>query len=260
MLEYHIDYEHDVIRHLIIQEKRKIRYQQIMNFTRNLYHHCQYRRSRQSSNQTSNHLPLASIQGTSLSTQLSSMLPFLRPQSWLACVLLFWIFIFLSLISYCPVVSELSSPSTSSKVNEVINSDHQLSRIAYVNNGPSLTDIINSILAKERSLNNSLIQHQQVMVPSTTISPVTTESITESSRIPLEDSSTSIVPSTNKKHFVDPQTSLDCHRREYTFKASRTDAFGRKCWQYVKVMSCWGRCDSGEVSCNFLFLTRSLTF
>ncbi|KAM7299927.1 hypothetical protein ISCGN_020491 [Ixodes scapularis] len=47
---------------------------------------------------------------------------------------------------------------------------------------------------------------------------------------------------------VDTQTTLDCHRREYTFKATRVDTKGNRCWDDVTAMSCWGRCDSGEIA------------
>lgn len=57
------------------------------------------------------------------------------------------------------------------------------------------------------------------------------------------DNSTDI----GKSSYIDPRFTLQCHRREYTFKAVRYDESGRKCWQFVTVMSCWGRCDSGEV-------------
>ncbi|XP_035224889.1 thyrostimulin beta-5 subunit-like [Stegodyphus dumicola] len=46
---------------------------------------------------------------------------------------------------------------------------------------------------------------------------------------------------------IDPETTLECHRREFTFRASQTDASGRQCWDHVTAMSCWGRCDSGEI-------------
>ncbi|KFM62737.1 Glycoprotein hormone beta-5, partial [Stegodyphus mimosarum] len=38
-----------------------------------------------------------------------------------------------------------------------------------------------------------------------------------------------------------------CLRREYTLKATRSDAFGRQCWDIIRVTSCWGRCDSFEI-------------
>ncbi|GIY35226.1 thyrostimulin beta-5 subunit [Caerostris darwini] len=44
-----------------------------------------------------------------------------------------------------------------------------------------------------------------------------------------------------------PENTLDCHRREFTFKASQTDENGLQCWGVVTAMSCWGRCDTGEV-------------
>jgi hypothetical protein len=58
-----------------------------------------------------------------------------------------------------------------------------------------------------------------------------------------------------ESEYVDPIFTLECHRREYTFKAVRYDELGRKCWQYVTVMSCWGRCDSGEVRPDYHFLS-----
>lgn len=57
---------------------------------------------------------------------------------------------------------------------------------------------------------------------------------------------------------IDPRSTLSCHRREYTFKAIQTDSMGRSCYQYITAMTCWGRCDSGEVSLlslSFFFLT-----
>lgn len=47
---------------------------------------------------------------------------------------------------------------------------------------------------------------------------------------------------------MDPQVTLDCHRRAYSHKVSQTDSEGRMCWDTVTVMSCWGRCDSNEVT------------
>ncbi|GIY35225.1 thyrostimulin beta-5 subunit [Caerostris darwini] len=44
-----------------------------------------------------------------------------------------------------------------------------------------------------------------------------------------------------------PENTLDCHRREFTFKASQTDENGLQCWGVVTAMSCWGRCDTGEI-------------
>ncbi|KAH7939030.1 thyrostimulin beta-5 subunit [Rhipicephalus sanguineus] len=47
---------------------------------------------------------------------------------------------------------------------------------------------------------------------------------------------------------VDTLTTIECHRREYSFRATRTDANGNRCWDDVTAMSCWGRCDSGEIA------------
>ncbi|XP_076314640.1 thyrostimulin beta-5 subunit-like [Tachypleus tridentatus] len=47
---------------------------------------------------------------------------------------------------------------------------------------------------------------------------------------------------------INPQATLECHRREYTYTATRTDSRGRQCWDSLTVMSCWGRCDSGEIA------------
>ncbi|XP_017036428.1 thyrostimulin beta-5 subunit [Drosophila kikkawai] len=41
---------------------------------------------------------------------------------------------------------------------------------------------------------------------------------------------------------------LGCHRRLYTYKVTQTDIQGNECWDYVSVWSCWGRCDSSEIS------------
>ncbi|XP_055945858.1 thyrostimulin beta-5 subunit-like [Argiope bruennichi] len=40
---------------------------------------------------------------------------------------------------------------------------------------------------------------------------------------------------------------LQCLRREYTLRASRSDDFGRRCWDVIRTTSCWGRCDSFEI-------------
>ena len=48
-------------------------------------------------------------------------------------------------------------------------------------------------------------------------------------------------------HVIDPSSTLDCHRRVYSYKVSKTDSQGRQCWDTINVMSCWGRCDSNEV-------------
>lgn len=41
---------------------------------------------------------------------------------------------------------------------------------------------------------------------------------------------------------------LGCHKRMYTYRITQNDATGKQCWDDVKVMSCWGRCDSSEIS------------
>lgn len=47
---------------------------------------------------------------------------------------------------------------------------------------------------------------------------------------------------------LDPEMTLDCHRRPYSHKVTQFDSQGRMCWDSVTVMSCWGRCDSNEIS------------
>ncbi|XP_015781999.1 uncharacterized serine-rich protein C215.13-like [Tetranychus urticae] len=51
-----------------------------------------------------------------------------------------------------------------------------------------------------------------------------------------------------KTKLIDLRSTLECHRREFTFNASRSDGLGRKCWGLVTSMSCWGRCDSMEIA------------
>lgn len=63
-----------------------------------------------------------------------------------------------------------------------------------------------------------------------------------------------------KSQYIDPKKTLECHRREYTFTATRTDSFGRQCWQVIKSMSCWGRCDSTEVRMTITFCSRIFPF
>lgn len=46
---------------------------------------------------------------------------------------------------------------------------------------------------------------------------------------------------------VDPEQ-LGCHKRKYTYRVSQSDKFGRSCWDFVSVNSCFGRCDSNEIS------------
>ncbi|PNF33410.1 hypothetical protein B7P43_G04185 [Cryptotermes secundus] len=43
-------------------------------------------------------------------------------------------------------------------------------------------------------------------------------------------------------------STLECHRRVYAYKVTKTDSAGRICWDVINVMSCWGRCDSNEIS------------
>ncbi|XP_067009755.1 thyrostimulin beta-5 subunit [Anabrus simplex] len=45
-----------------------------------------------------------------------------------------------------------------------------------------------------------------------------------------------------------PSTTLECHMRKYNYKVTKTDSEGRLCWDYISVVSCWGRCDSNEIS------------
>ncbi|XP_052864450.1 thyrostimulin beta-5 subunit [Anopheles cruzii] len=44
------------------------------------------------------------------------------------------------------------------------------------------------------------------------------------------------------------QVYLGCHKRLFTYRVSQTDSKGRECWDHVSVLSCWGRCDSNEIS------------
>lgn len=48
--------------------------------------------------------------------------------------------------------------------------------------------------------------------------------------------------------FLDSSNTLQCHTRQYTFRVTQVDENGRKCWDTLSVMACWGRCDSNEVS------------
>lgn len=41
---------------------------------------------------------------------------------------------------------------------------------------------------------------------------------------------------------------IGCQRRLYTYRVSQTDSNGKECWDNVSVWSCWGRCDSSEIS------------
>lgn len=53
-------------------------------------------------------------------------------------------------------------------------------------------------------------------------------------------------PDSNSKEQM--ETSPTCFRRPYTFKVKQDDSEGRSCWDTVTVSSCWGRCDSNEVT------------
>lgn len=47
---------------------------------------------------------------------------------------------------------------------------------------------------------------------------------------------------------MESANALDCKKKLYTFQVSKTDSNGRVCSDEINVMSCWGRCDSNEVS------------
>ncbi|KPM03655.1 hypothetical protein QR98_0020890 [Sarcoptes scabiei] len=52
-----------------------------------------------------------------------------------------------------------------------------------------------------------------------------------------------------RRKFLTIQQTLDCHERSFTFKAIQTDPkTGLQCRDYIKLLSCWGRCNSGEIS------------
>nr|XP_027199810.1 thyrostimulin beta-5 subunit-like [Dermatophagoides pteronyssinus] len=52
-----------------------------------------------------------------------------------------------------------------------------------------------------------------------------------------------------RRKFLTVQRTLDCHERSFTFKAVRTDPeTGLQCRDYIRLLSCWGRCSSGEIS------------
>ncbi|XP_015608408.1 thyrostimulin beta-5 subunit [Cephus cinctus] len=46
----------------------------------------------------------------------------------------------------------------------------------------------------------------------------------------------------------DLSNTLECHRRLYNYRVSQPDEQGRECWDFLSVWSCWGRCDSNEIS------------
>ncbi|KAJ6217348.1 hypothetical protein RDWZM_008505 [Blomia tropicalis] len=48
---------------------------------------------------------------------------------------------------------------------------------------------------------------------------------------------------------VNPKSTLECHRREYTYMAVKSDKeTGKRCTGFITVESCWGRCNSGEIT------------
>ncbi|GFW64130.1 thyrostimulin beta-5 subunit [Trichonephila clavipes] len=46
---------------------------------------------------------------------------------------------------------------------------------------------------------------------------------------------------------LNTENTLECHRRDFTYKAVQTDENGFQCWGHVTATSCWGRCDTGEI-------------
>ncbi|XP_046664354.1 thyrostimulin beta-5 subunit-like [Homalodisca vitripennis] len=56
------------------------------------------------------------------------------------------------------------------------------------------------------------------------------------------------LPHIHAMHMIDPQSTLDCHRRLYSYTVTQRDSQGRTCRDTINVMSCWGRCDSNEIS------------
>ncbi|KRT86549.1 hypothetical protein AMK59_2809 [Oryctes borbonicus] len=42
-------------------------------------------------------------------------------------------------------------------------------------------------------------------------------------------------------------STLECHRKIYTYYVSQSDVNGRQCWDTLSVWACWGRCDSNEI-------------
>lgn len=51
-----------------------------------------------------------------------------------------------------------------------------------------------------------------------------------------------------KEPIVEAAVTLECHRRLYTYRVTKTDENGKQCWDTLTVNACWGRCDSYEVS------------
>lgn len=58
----------------------------------------------------------------------------------------------------------------------------------------------------------------------------------------------SFVLITNANDDVEDPEKLGCHKRKYNFRVTQTDKNGRSCWDLVSVRSCFGRCDSKEIS------------
>jgi hypothetical protein len=44
------------------------------------------------------------------------------------------------------------------------------------------------------------------------------------------------------------QGPIGCQKRLYTYRVSQVDSNGKECWDDLSVQSCWGRCDSNEIS------------
>lgn len=41
---------------------------------------------------------------------------------------------------------------------------------------------------------------------------------------------------------------LGCHKRTVTYRITQNDPQGMQCWDDVKIMTCWGRCESNEIT------------
>lgn len=59
---------------------------------------------------------------------------------------------------------------------------------------------------------------------------------------------------------VEPESTLGCHRRIYYHNVTRKDTFGRGCWDVIPMLSCWGRCDSNEVSEYYRIILLAIFF
>lgn len=57
----------------------------------------------------------------------------------------------------------------------------------------------------------------------------------------------SIIEAASFEEEVENST-LKCHKRLYNYSVSQVDQNGKKCWDILSVMACWGRCDSNEVN------------